>query len=116
VFLVTATVALYAIHAWSKSVDVQQNAAQSAAAQQQSTSSTNAALTAALQRAQASGDTITAQTIANTLRTTAASPQTGAPMTQLEQWATSHALWIGGGLAALLILPGLFEGGGRRRR
>jgi hypothetical protein len=105
VFIVTAFVVLYAIRTRSKAVDVQSLTAQSSAA-------TNAALTAALQKAQASGDTITAQSILNTLKTTAAS---SSPMTQLESWITGNAMYLGLGLAGLAVLPNLFGGGKRRR-
>ena len=112
VFVVTAYLTYQAFQNWRASVNVSQIAAQTQSAAQQSNAATNAQLTAALQRAQASGDTITAQTILNTLKTTSASTS-GTPMTQLESWITGNAKWIGLGVGALVVLPNLL--GGRRR-
>jgi hypothetical protein len=98
---------------WKASVNVQQTIATTAAAQQTSTTATNASLTAALAVAQATGDTVTANSILATLQKTAI-PTTAAPMTALETWLTSNMLWLGIGAAGLLILPNLF-GSGRRR-
>ena len=112
-----AIVAVYfgyqAFQRWHQGQDISQLAAQTAAAAQQSNAATNAQLTAALQRAQASGDTITAQTILATLQKTAPPPPGGTPMTQLEAWMTTNAKWIGLGVGALVVLPNLL--GGRRR-
>jgi hypothetical protein len=113
IFVVTAYLTYQAFQNWKASINVSQIAAQTSAAAQQSTAQTNAQLTAALQRAQASGDTITAQSILNTLKSTGAAPPGSAPMSQLEAWFTGNMKWIGLGLGALVVLPGLV--GGRRR-
>jgi hypothetical protein len=98
---------------WKASINVAQTIASTAAAQQASTTSTNANLMTALAHAQATGDTVTANTILATLQKTAAAPVAAAPMTALETWMTSNMLWLGIGAAGLLILPNLFSG--RRR-
>lgn len=90
---------------------VQQTLANTASAAQASNASVNAQLVAALQRAQAMGDTITANTISATLAKTNAAPS-GAPMSQIESWLTTNAKWIGLGLGTIVVVPALF---GRRR-
>lgn len=119
VWVVGAAVAITAVYfgykafqTWQASINVQQLQAQTASASATSTAATNAALTAALQKAQASGDTVTANAILATLQKTAV-PSGGAPMTALEAWITNNALWLGLAAAALVVLPGMF--GGRRR-
>jgi hypothetical protein len=97
---------------WKASINVQQTIASTAAAAQTSNTSTNANLMTALAHAQATGDTTTANAILATLQKTAV-PTTGSPMTALESWLTSNAMWLGIGAAGLLVLPNLF--GGRRR-
>jgi len=97
---------------WKASINVQQTIASTAAAAQTSNTATNANLMTALAHAQATGDTTTANAILATLQKTAV-PTTGSPMTALEAWLTSNAIWLGVGAAGLLVLPNLF--GGRRR-
>lgn len=101
-----------AFQTWKASINVQQTVANTAAAQQTSTTATNANLLTALAKAQASGDTVTANSILATLQKTAV-PTTGAPMTAIEAWITNNALWLAIGAGALVVLPNLF--GGRRR-
>lgn len=113
VFVVTAYLTYQAFQNWKASVNVSQTAANTAAAAQASNAATNASLLTQLQVAQAKGDTITAQSILNTLQKTAPQPPGGAPMTALEAWMTTNAKWIGLGVGALVVLPGLL--GGRRR-
>jgi hypothetical protein len=101
VFIVGAFIALYALRDWSKSIDVSHLAAQSSG-------STQAALVSAMQKAQAAGDTVTATTIAKQLAQVG-----GAPASSFESWFMSNAKWIGLGMGAIVILPGLI--GGKRR-
>jgi hypothetical protein len=98
---------------WKASINVQQTIASTAAAAQTSNTATNAQLTAALAHAQATGDTVTANTILATLQKTAV-PTTAAPMTAIETWLTSNAMWLAIGAAGLLIVPNLFSSGRRR--
>lgn len=101
VFIVGAFIALYALRDWSKSIDVSHLTAQSSG-------STQAALVAAMQKAQAAGDTVSAIAIAKQLALVG-----GAPASTMETWLMSNAKWIGLGMGAIVILPGLL--GGKRR-
>ena len=119
VWVVGAAVAITAVYfgykafqTWQASINVSQLQAQTASTAATSNAATNAALTQALAQAQASGDTVTANSILATLQKTAP-PSSGAPMSALESWITGNALWLGIGAAALVVLPNLF--GGRRR-
>jgi hypothetical protein len=106
VFLITATIALYAIHAWSQSVSVSQIQAQT----QQTAASTQQTLATQLAAAQASGDTTTAQAITKIMQTNASAAAAGTQNPTLT-WLESNALWIGAGVIALLfVMPA-----GRRR-
>lgn len=113
-FLITALAALYAIHTWAASVNVNAIKAQTAQVQTTSTAATNQSLTAALAAAQAAGDTVTAQAILKTLAATGAQP---APPSQLETWLMNNAMWIGIGIAGIIVLGPVSQGlfGGRRR-
>jgi hypothetical protein len=113
VFLVTAYFAYQAFKTWQAGINVQQTIATTAAAAQTSNTATNQNLMTALAKAQATGDTVTANTILATLQKTAV-PATGAPMSSIESWLTTNAKWIGLGVGALVIIPNLI-GGGRRR-
>lgn len=97
---------------WKAGINVQQTIASTASAAQASNTTTNANLMAALAKAQATGDTVTANTILATLQKTAV-PVSGGPMSAIETWLTTNAKWIGLGLGAIVILPNLL--GGKRR-
>jgi len=70
--------------------------------QQQNTQS----LLAALATAQASGDTVTAQAILATLQSMGAAPAAG---TSITAWIENNAVYIGIGVLAIFILPGLIK-------
>jgi hypothetical protein len=106
VFIVGAFVALYALRDWSKSIDVNMIAAQTS-------ESTQTALRAAMQKAQAAGDTVTASTIAKQLAQVSSAASSGGSPADLSSWFMSNAKWLGLGVGAIVILPGLL--GGRRR-
>jgi hypothetical protein len=114
VFIVGAFITLYAIHTWSKSVDVNAIQANATQTQTQSTASTNKDLLSALAAAQAKGDTVTAQAILKTLASTGAQPQSAST---LETWLMTNAKWIGLGAVALVMAGPLASGlfGGKRR-
>jgi hypothetical protein len=113
-FLITALAALYAIHTWAASVNVNQIKAQATQAQVTSTAATNQSLLQQLSVAQAKGDTVTAQAILKTLATTGAPP---AAASQLETWLMNNAMWIGLGIAGIIVLGPVSQGlfGSRRR-
>jgi hypothetical protein len=114
VFLVTAYLAYQAFKIWQSSVNVQAIAAQTVAAAQVSTAATNANLLASLAKAQASGDTVTAQAILKTLAVTGAQPAAASPT---EAWLMTNAKWLALGAAALIAAGPLSQGlfGGKRR-
>jgi hypothetical protein len=114
VFLVSAVIAIYAIHTWASSVNVNTIKAQAGSTTATSTAATNQQLLTALSAAQAKGDTITAQAILKTLQTTGAQP--AAPST-LETWLMSNAGWLALGAAGLIAIGPISQGlfGGRRR-
>jgi hypothetical protein len=114
VILVAIYFAYQAFQTWKASINVQQTVANTAAAQQASTAATNAQLLTQLNTAQATGNTPVAQAILSTLTKTAAVPAAPTPMSAIETWLTSNAMWLGLGVGALVILPNLL-GGGRRR-
>lgn len=107
VFIVIAFATLYGIRVWSKQVDVNALAAQSAQTQAQ----TNQALIPALARAQAAGDTVTANSILKTMAATGAQPAG-----TIETWLMTNAKWIGLGAAGLIVLGPLSQGLFGKRR
>jgi hypothetical protein len=110
VFVVTATIILYGLRDWSKTIDVNQLKAQT----QQQQASTDQVLAQQLAAAQAAGDTVTANTIAAALGTRAAASGTTPDATS---WLLTNAKWIGLGAAGLIVLGPLSEGlFGKRRR
>jgi len=80
----------------------------------QVTAQTNAGLLSALAQAQASGDTVTAQAILKTLAATGAAPPAAAGSTIA--WIENNAMWIGLGLAGLIVLGPLSQGLFGKRR
>jgi hypothetical protein len=114
VFLVTAYLAYQAFKIWQASVNVQAIAAQTAAAAGVSTAATNANLLTSLAKAQASGDTVTAQAILKTLAVTGAQPVAASTT---EAWLMANAKWLALGAAALIAVGPLSQGlfGGKRR-
>jgi hypothetical protein len=113
VFIVGAFIALYAIRTWSRTVDVNAIKAQTGQATAQSTAATNQNLLNALAKAQASGDTVTAQSILKTLAVTGAP---AAPST-LESWLMNNWQYLALGAGALIAIGPISSGlfGGRRR-
>jgi hypothetical protein len=91
----------------NSTINVVQNAPQVAA-------QTNAGLLSALAQAQASGDTVTAQAILKTLAATGTTA-TPAPSSTIA-WLENNAMWIGIGLAGLIMLGPLSQGLFGRRR
>jgi hypothetical protein len=107
VFLITATVALYAIHTWSQSVNLSEIKAQT----QQTAANTQQTLATQLAAAQASGDTTTAQAITKLMQTNATAAAIGTQNPTLA-WIENNALWIGARLLAFMfVMPAT----GRRR-
>lgn len=100
-FIVIAFATLYGIRVWSKQVDVNALAAQSAQTQAQ----TNQALIPALARAQAAGDTVTANSILKTMATNAGGQPSAT--TDFSAWFQSNIKWIGLGLVGIVLLPQL---------
>jgi hypothetical protein len=76
---------------------------------------TQQSLLAALAQAQASGDTVTAQAILKTLSSMGVSPS-GAGTTSTVAWIENNAMWIGLGLAGLIVLGPLSQGLFGKRR
>jgi hypothetical protein len=116
VFIVTAYLAYQAFKTWQSSINVQTITAQTAAAAGVSNASTNANLVTALQKAQASGDTVTASAILATLQKTAV-PTTAAPASATTQWLMNNAMWLALGAGALIMVGPLSQSlfGGKRR-
>jgi hypothetical protein len=114
IFIVTAYLAYQAFKIWQASVNVQAIAAQTQAAAGVSTAATNANLLTSLAKAQASGDTVTAQAILKTLAVTGAQP---AAASTTEAWLMTNAKWLALGAAALIAVGPLSQGlfGGKRR-
>lgn len=110
VFLLAALTVLYGFRNWSKSIDVSKMQATTASQEAQIDSQ----LMDQLKKAQAAGDTVTANTILAALQQRGASPASSADFTQ---WFMNNAKWIGLGVAGLVVLPPLTDSlFGRRRR
>jgi len=110
VAVVVALLTAYAIHTWSKSVDVKAAAAQTA----QTEATTTQQLAAQMAKAQAAGDTTTATTIANVLKQRGV--VTGAPTPNFATWFQNNIVWIGLGVGGLIVLGPLAQGLFGRRR
>ncbi len=109
VFIFIAFATLSALETWSKSIDVSKVAAQT----QQTQAATDQQLADQLAKAQATGDTVTANAIIALLKQRGM----GAGPGTTEKWLMDNAKWIGLGAAGLIVLGPLTQGlfGGRRR-
>jgi len=109
---VVALLTAYAIHAWSKNVDVKGAAAATA----QTEATTTQQLAAQLALALARGDTTTATMIASVLKARGVVSPGGAPSSDFATWVQTNALWLGLGIGGLIVLGPLAQGLFGRRR